>query len=166
MHESPGMPGERPAGLPQRARPLALAAIVALAACGDDEKAAPAAAAETGAAVTAQPQALADTASPAEEASRHERLKARFAEFEVYQRRLTSRFNDLAFELRQRRLAPEAAREATRKMGRAGYLLKLPKGIGAFTTIEDIEREARRLQEAERLLAEVAALAGLNGDER
>lgn len=105
------------------------------------------------------------TTAPPQAAAARAALEARFAEFDVLQQSLKTRYNNLAFELRQTTLAGAEVRAVNEKMARAGYLLKLPKQIGAFTDIADIEREQRRLEEAAGLLADVEALVGAGDDE-
>ena len=112
----------------------------------------PAAAAETDPAPAIPGTAATDTGTA--------EMQARFEAFDAYQQALKKRFNDLAFHLRRLRLERDVAVQVNRAMSRAGYLLKLPKGIAAFDSIEAIDAEQSRLAEATVLLDEVTRLTG------
>lgn len=87
-----------------------------------------------------------------------ESLESRFAELDASRRELETRFAATLEALRGRQLAPDTARDLQQRVGKVRYFLSLPLQLGAFESVEAVERELRKLRSATRQLDKVDAV--------
>lgn len=93
-----------------------------------------------------------------EERARLAAMRTRFADLQALHDATRTRFNDLAYAVGRTELDAERAREIARLFDQAGYRLRMPKGLGAFSDVEGIEREIEALRDVQGMLDRVETL--------
>ncbi len=121
--------------------------------------------AEEGEAIMEQPQEVVPQESVQvvtelanEEQNKLEVMKARFEELKELRKKTSLRISRIASRLRRSEFPPDKAREIEKDMRKISYMLKTPKLLGAFSSVEEIEEEIESLNSANKKLGEIKTM--------
>lgn len=78
---------------------------------------------------------------------RRQQMKDRFAELKEFRKKIKMRLSRLSSRLRRTEFPSDQAKVISQNMRRGNYFLKNPKLLGAFSNIEEIDREFEQLSE-------------------
>ncbi len=82
-----------------------------------------------------------------EQEVRRQLMHSKFSDLKEIRKKIKMRVSRLSSRLRRSEFPPEQARTISQDMRQAGYLLKNPKLLGAFSSPEEIEQEFIQLSD-------------------
>jgi len=82
-----------------------------------------------------------------EQGLKRQQMAEKFTDLKAIRKKITMRLSRLSSRLRRSEFPPEEAKTISQDMRRAGYLLKNPKLLGAFSDLREIEDEIEQLSD-------------------